>query len=665
MKKLAIRFAALMVIMAMMTSLVACSGDFMDRFDFLKESRSDRDRDDDEDDEDEDEDEDETEETDETDETEETEPSETEPSETEPTEEPTPTSAAGELVFPSEPYSFDEVHPHREPGDITGEAAVEELNAIEHDYLIEAFNGSYLDITLYFEDYEAMGLSFDEISWGDVSFDPAEDSATAKKYIDRLAKIDYESLPDGDRIFYDKILYDIEESYYMSQYSGFYYLSPVFNSLTSSQCNILFILDVVGFETKEDAENYIALINDTDRYYDALCDFEEQRASMGYVLSADSYEAIALTFDSIVAQTDDCFLYESFETRLDEIEGLSDDDRQTLIDDHEKAMKEVFFPEFQECADRIRALKDVASDETETLATYEGGKDYYASIVRSQTNSQITPEQAIEKCENYMVDAFKGYVQGGFKSHDYTAGDVQENLDFLYGKIFEYFPDIPEHEYVFKQVPEVFEDSFSPAAYLAYHVDKYDSNLILINTAAASDDFGTVVAHEAYPGHMYQSLYTRSICDHPYMYIFDSVGYAEGWAVYVEVNSPTFFGASQEEQYSFLCEDILDVLLMARIDLGVNYEGWTSEDAANHINELLGMSLFGASDLQDVVDLVTEDPCYAVKYGLGYIELTDTLDKIQALDPSLSVKEIHKLFLDSQPATYEQIYETAKRHLEN
>ena len=212
MKKLAIRFAALMVIMAMMTSLVACSGDFMDRFDFLKESRSDRDRDDDEDDEDEDEDEDETEETDETDETEETEPSETEPSETEPTEEPTPTSAAGELVFPSEPYSFDEVHPHREPGDITGEAAVEELNAIEHDYLIEAFNGSYLDITLYFEDYEAMGLSFDEISWGDVSFDPAEDSATAKKYIDRLAKIDYESLPDGDRIFYDKILYAIEES---------------------------------------------------------------------------------------------------------------------------------------------------------------------------------------------------------------------------------------------------------------------------------------------------------------------------------------------------------------------------------------------------------------------------------------------------------------------
>ena len=660
MKKTAVRFAALLIIMAMMSSLVACSGDFMDRFDFLKESRSDRDRDDDDD-------EDETKETKETKDTEptDTEPADTEPTETDPTEEPTPTPADGQLVFPSKPYSYDEVHPYHEPGDITGDAAVEELNSIEHDYLIEAFNGSYLDITLYFEDYEARGLEFNEISWGDVSFDPAEDNETAKKYIDRLVKIDYESLPDSDRIFYDKILYDLEEKYYLSQFSGFYYLTPVFNSLTSSQCNILFILDLVSFETKEDAENYIELIRDTDRYYDALCAFEEQRAAMGYVLSEDSYEAIALTFDSIVAQKDDCFLYESFETRLDDIEGLSDDDRQALIADHEEAMKEKFFPEFQECADRIRALKDVASDETETLATYEGGKDYYAALVRSETNSQLTPEEAIEKCDKYMVDAFKGYVQGGFKQHDYTAGDVQENLDYLYGKIFEYFPEIPEHKYVFKQVPEVFADSFSPAAYFAYHLDRYDSNLILINTAGSSTDFGTIMAHEAYPGHMYQSLYVRSICDHPYMFIFESIGYAEGWAEYVEFNSPIFFGATEEEQYSFQCESELDTLLMARVDLGVNYEGWNSDDAAEYINGALGMNLFKGEDLQELVDLVTEDPCYAVKYGIGYLNLIETMDKIKALDPDMTPKEYHKLFLDSQTGTYEQIYETAKRHLEN
>ena len=660
MKKTAVRFAALLIIMAMMSSLVACSGDFMDRFDFLKESRSDRDRDDDDD-------EDETKETKETKDTEptDTEPADTEPTETDPTEEPTPTPADGQLVFPSKPYSYDEVHPYHEPGDITGDAAVEELNSIEHDYLIEAFNGSYLDITLYFEDYEARGLEFNEISWGDVSFDPAEDNETAKKYIDRLVKIDYESLPDSDRIFYDKILYDLEESYYLSQFSGFYYLTPVFNSLTSSQCNILFILDIVSFETKEDAENYIELIRDTDRYYDALCAFEEQRAAMGYVLSEDSYEAIALTFDSIVAQKDDCFLYESFETRLDDIEGLSDDDRQALIADHEEAMKEKFFPEFQECADRIRALKDVASDETETLATYEGGKDYYAALVRSETNSQLTPEEAIEKCDKYMVDAFKGYVQGGFKQHDYTAGDVQENLDYLSGKIFEYFPEIPDHKYIFKQVPEVFADSFSPAAYFAYHLDRYDSNLILINTAGSSTDFGTIMAHEAYPGHMYQSLYVRSICDHPYMFIFESIGYAEGWAEYVEFNSPIFFGATEEEQYSFQCESELDTLLMARVDLGVNYEGWNSDDAAEYINGALGMNLFKGEDLQELVDLVTEDPCYAVKYGIGYLNLIETMDKIKALDPDMTPKEYHKLFLDSQTGTYEQIYETAKRHLEN
>lgn len=662
MKKTAVKLAALLITMSMMSSLTACSGDFMDRFDFLKESRSDRDRDDDDDEEEETK---KTKETKETKETDETEPSETEPTETEPTDEPTPTPANSGLVFPTEPYSYEKVHPYREPGTITGDAAVEELKSIEQDYLVEAFDGSYLDISIYFDDYEAMGLHIDDISWGEVSFDPEEDRETSKKYIDRLAAIDYESLPDSDRIFYDKILYDIEESYYLSEFTGFYYLSPVFNSLTSQQCNVLFTLDVVTFDTKEDAENYIELIKDTDRYYDDLCAFEEQRYNMGYCLSADSYEAIALTFDSIVAQKDDCFLYESFATRLDDIEGLSDEDKETLIADHEKAMKENFFAEFEECAERMRALGEVAPNETDTLATYQGGKDYYAALVRRKTNSQLTPEEAIEKCDEYLLEAFTGYVAGGFIQHDYTAGDVQENLDFLYGKIFDYFPEIPDHKYTFKMVPEVFQDSFSPAAYLAYHVDKTDSNLILINTAAAHEDFGITVAHEAYPGHMYQSLYTRSICDHPYMYIFESIGYAEGWTEYVETHAPIFFGATEEEQYSYQCEDMLDTLIMSRIDLGVNYEGWTAEDAADYINDLLGMKLLKAESLQDCVDLVTEDPCYAVKYGLGYVNLTETMEKIRALDPDMTPKEYHKLFLDSQTGTYEQIYEVAKRHLEN
>ena len=247
----------------------------------------------------------------------------------------------------------------------------------------------------------------------------------------------------------------------------------------------------------------------------------------------------------------------------------------------------------------------------------------------------------------------------GMSGTDFTAGGTKENLDFLYGKIFEYFPEIPDHKYTFKNVPEVFQDSFSPAAYLTNHVDNFDANVIIINTASSYDNFGTIIAHEAYPGHMYQYIYTRSICDHPYMYIFEPIAYAEGWAQYVEVNSPIFFGASEEELEFCKCVSLLNAFILTRMDIGVGYEGWSEEEACKYINQLVGLPILQPSEQVDMLyNLVSDDPGYAYKYGVGYIMMTKTLDEIMEADPSLTTKELHTLFLDAQPATYEQILNT-------
>ncbi len=661
MKKFAIRFLSLLVVLSMMASVAGCSA-IKEKFGDKESERTvrhkDKDDDDDEDDDDDDDDDDPVETT-------ETTESEPEP---EPSLEPTVMPANDKLIFPNEPYSYDKVHPYHEPGNITGDEAKEELSNIELDYIKESLQDDYVDIVILFDDYEAYGLTAENPSWGDTDIDPEGDLEMAQSYIDRLYEIDYESLDEEDRIFYDKFLYDLEESKYLAQYPGFNYLTPVFNALTSSQCDILFILDVLSFETTEDAENYIKLLIDTDRYYDDLCAFEEERVEYGYGLTSDAYENIALTFDSLVEQTDDCFLYDSFAERLDAIDGITEDEKAALIEEHEAAMKDYFFPEFQECADRMRALKGKGSNDS-GIAAFDGGKDLYAAITRSLTNSQITPEEAAERVDAALVDCFNVYLEAASSGsaglqHDYTAGDIQQNLDYLYGKIFEYFPEIPEHKYVFKEVPEVFADSFSPAAYLGYHLDTYDSNMILVNSSKAEGDLGATLAHEGYPGHMYQSVYTRSVATHPYMSIVGSTGYKEGWAQYVQVKAATlFFDASEEEAKVYEAETLLDLYLMTRIDIGVGYEGWTKEEAAQYINDLLGFPLISADTIADAYELVAVDPGYSVKYGVGYILTVDTFDKIAELDPDLSLKDIHKLYLDAQTGTFEQIYETVKREL--
>lgn len=618
-----------------------------------------------------------TEESEETEETEDTEETTTEADPTEapdPTDEPAPTTApttvkdseyAKYLIFPDEPYDYDKVHPEHKPGNITGKEAKEELDKIEHDYLVDVFSDDYIDAVIYFDDCEALDIDLSEPSWGDVSFAATEDDIKdTQEYLDRLYAIDYESLDESDRVFYEKITYDIEQELYMEQYPGYNFLTPVFNSFTSQQCEILFVLDVISFKTKEDAENYIAVLKDIDRYYDELCTFEEARVELGYAGSDELYDGVVESFENLVKQKDDCFLYESFEKRLDNIKGLSDDDREQLIKDHEDAMKNVVFPEFEECAKRMGALKGNCKNEQGGLCGFEHGKELYDIVMMNKSNSSITPQEAADELDKQLKVLYgKILSTWEYMDHDYTAGDLQENLDSLYDQIFEYFPEIPEHKYNFMTVPDVFKDSFSPAAYLGYHIDSYDDNMLLVNSAADNADFGTVVAHEAYPGHMYQSLYTRSISDHYYMVIFDSIGYAEGWAQYVEVNSPLFFGASDDAVDAFVVESLLDLYLMGRCDIGYNYEGWTNEDAVDHFTEIFGMSLLTEDGLDWTKEICTANPGYPLPYAMGYYEITKTLDAIFALDDTMDVKTLHTIYLNAQTGTYEQILESAKRQL--
>jgi Uncharacterized protein conserved in bacteria len=92
--------------------------------------------------------------------------------------------------------------------------------------------------------------------------DHDEDVEEINEVLEQLYSIDRESLDRDDRIFYDKLLYDVELSAYALQYTAFDYYESVLKSLTGPQSEVLFILDVLEFNTVEDAQNYILVLRD-------------------------------------------------------------------------------------------------------------------------------------------------------------------------------------------------------------------------------------------------------------------------------------------------------------------------------------------------------------------------------------------------------------------
>lgn len=567
------------------------------------------------------------------------------------------------LTYPDHVATLDEVHPSRNPGVVSGTAASNLLDEIERELIVH-YVSSYVDIELCFEHPENYGLSTDEVSWGSLEYDSDAEMAFVDQELAKLYTINRDSLDRDDMIFYDKAVWDLEETKYSSQYSAFSYYQSVFNPLTGPQCDVLFVLDLMKFDDVQDAENYLLLLNDLDRYYDGLCQFEEDKASYGYALTDSIYEQIGESFDNLVEMEDDCFLYETFEERLDNIHGLSNAQRQDLISRHEDMMHDVVFPEFQECADRMRALVGSGGN-SQGICQYEGADAYYAALCRSKSNSGKTVEELKNDLEDVIASVMRTYnsiINGssswylGYLTHDYSVGDTQANLNFLKNKVAADFPALHDHSYQLMTVPEVFEENFSPAAFLGYHLDNYDSNQIIVNQGSTEDDLGVTIAHEGYPGHLLQSVYTRGATDHPYLYLFDSIGYAEGWSMYAETYAMRYYDSDNTVRTLVQIEDELNVLFMARCDIGINWEGWDLDDCASFFSAQLGRSI-KASSLQDMYDLLYYEPCYAVKYGCGFVNTGLIIQAAHDSFPDATELEIHTAYLNALTGTFEQIRE--------
>lgn len=576
------------------------------------------------------------------------------------------TDPSNGLTYPDGLASQDLIHPKREKGQVKGDEAKKILNDVERKILNEGLS-SYVFAEIYFEDYKQYGIEPEGYGWGDYSVD--NDTSLDKELLAKLYTIDEDSLSDSDRLFFDKVVYDLEESIYMSQFTAFPYFEMEFNPLTGPQNDVLFYLDILDFESKEDAEHYIEVVKDIDRYFDQICEFEKQRCEYGYASSPDIYEETAKTFEALVAQKDDCFLYDSFKERLGHISGLSESDKQDLIERNEKAMKEIAFPEFKECAAAMRELKSY-NGKDKGLSQFPGGREYYECSFRGQTNSSKTVKESTDDLDR-VIDNLKTNRDKLMKSymswyleyamHDFDKGGVKQNLDFLSAAVGADFPVIPQHSYKLMDVPEVFEDSFSPAAFIGYHLDRYDSNVVIVNRGSISGDLGVVLAHEGYPGHMFQSLYTRSCTDHPYMYIFESIGYAEGWAVYSENYAMKYFDSNPDVVTYCQIENEWSTILTARCDIGIHCENWTINDCVKLFTSV-GMSVTKSS-FAEYYDLLLSDPCYSSKYGVGFVNTGIVMSRMKKEFPDVSDKDIHTAYLNAQTGTFEQIEEHMRKEL--
>ena len=234
------------------------------------------------------------------------------------------------------------------------------------------------------------------------------------------------------------------------------------------------------------------------------------------------------------------------------------------------------------------------------------------------------------------------------------------------------FPKLTsEVSYSLKEVSESLASYSSPAFYLTAPLDDYSNNVIYLNPNRDYNrlELFTTLAHEGYPGHLYQCVYNNSknTGKDPVRHLLSYNGYAEGYAVYVELLSYDYAselalsaGEAEAAQYYQLLkiDRKIQLCLYSLMDVAIHYDG---ADYSKIESFLFAMGVKKPNVCRSIYEYIAEEPANYLKYYLGYLEILSLKEKAAAKwGDSYTDYDFHQFYLDAGPSDFR----TLEHHLD-
>ena len=525
----------------------------------------------------------------------------------------------------------------------------------------DAVAASTISLHYTLKEPEKFGITEEKAVWGEAGQDPEAVRASAENMQRALETFDYDSLNMQNRITYDILEYEVASSSEAADY--ILYEEPL-SLVSGAQTQYPVVLSEYPFYDRQDADIYLQLLETTGDYFDSLLVFERKKAEEGLFMSDQSLDTVLEQCRSFLDMGDGNYLYSTFADRIGELADLSEKEKSEYIQDNALAVEDYIFPAYEKLMRGLEELRGSGSNE-KGLCCFPEGRAYYELLARRSVGTGRTVEEMRSLIREQMEDDLSAMEQilgaaaeEAEESARANASILGENapqliLDRLKEKIRIAFPEMPEAELEVKYVPEEMEEHLSPAFYMIPAIDNTEENVIYINRGHMSDDLTlfTTLAHEGYPGHLYQTVYYESTDPDPLRSVMDFGGYVEGWATYAEMCS-YYLTPLPEQQAAVLQKNSSLILgLYALADIGIHYDGWDLMDTVAFYSN------YGITDtetVREIYELIIGSPANYLKYYVGYVEFLELKKEwAEASDGSFSQKEFHQAVLDVGPAPFE------------
>lgn len=510
---------------------------------------------------------------------------------------------------------------------------------------------------------ENYGIVAPEMTLGEFSYESLKESnADIKQTKEELASFDIALLTVDQRFTY-RMLSDFLETGLLSEGLELYEqpLSPTIG--TQAQLPIIFAEYTLS--DKQDIEDYLALLSDIDNYYKQLSDFEKSRADARLAFSDTTLDRIIQSCKNYMVRPESSFMTETFNDRLNKIADLTEEEKNEYINRNTTILKEHFIPAYENLSAELEALKGTGKNES-GLYYFDDGKKYYEYLVASATGTTSSiPElrRRIEKmlgqdlAEISLLADKNPNLVSEFDTYAFSLSEPTAILDGLKEQSTEDFPALLKSTYTVKQVPKALESSLSPAFFLVPPIDDYENGTIYLNGSGDQEnmDLYPTLAHEGYPGHLYQTLYAAQKNSPPLRHLLGCNGYSEGWGTYAEIYSYSFANGISKDMQKILAHNQASTLaLYAILDIRIHYEGWDLEKTADFLE-----TYYVITDIEvvkEIFESIVDNPSNYLTYYTGYLEILSMRNTAEyTLGNLYNPKEFHEFILNMEGASFRVI----------
>lgn len=532
-------------------------------------------------------------------------------------------------------------------------------------------------------DPKEYGIKEIPITFGSFETEEKNVLASVENIEQAMETFDYEKLSVQNQLTYDVL------DYYMGcvkQDARFILYEEPLGLVSGIQTQLPVLLSEYPFYGKEDVDRYLELLKTMPEYFQSLAAFEQEKSRAGLFMSERSASQVIAQCDAFMNMGEHNYLISTFVERIEQVSGLTEKEKSAYIQKNALMLHSYVLPAYSRLAAEIQKLKSTGNNE-QGICYLPKGKEYYEQVVKFSTGSdrsvvemkEMTRSQIVEdleamervlgisgdKAQNGEEQQEKSPSRevaamiGDFDSVCEVAAVEAANpvtiLNKLKKEIAKTFPLPPDTTVSVKYVPKDLEEHLSPAFYLIPAIDSYEENVIYVNQAHMGNPLTlfTTLAHEGFPGHLYQTVYYAGTNPDPIRSMFGFGGYVEGWATYAEMCS-YYLAPLTKEQATILQKNGSIILgLYTLADIGIHYEGWSRMDAAGFFSN------YGIKDIEVVnriYDLIIGSPGNYLKYYIGYLEFLELKKEYAAEEGShFSQKEFHEKVLDVGPAPFELV----------